>query len=867
MHDGLPDGAIFLERFAALTDRSPFLWQRRLYEDLAQGRFENLARCDIPTGLGKTSVVAIWLLALAAHPERVPRRLVYVVNRRTVVDQTTEEIRKLQRNLARAGVSDSLAALCVIPCDHPLAVSTLRGQFADNREWSSDPCRPAVIVGTVDLIGSRLLFNGYRAGFKTRPLQAAFLGQDALIVHDEAHLEPAFQKLLLAIEREQAQGRDGRPIRVIELSATTRGKTPTFQLLAAEASEQEVAKRLLASKRLELHSLDDPKQLPERLTELALRHQSTGAAVLIFARSVETVEKVAEALGKGNQVQKLTGTMRGEERDAIIENKIFRRFLPDSAGDGKDEGTPPVTGPVYLVCTSAGEVGVNISADHLVCDLTPFDSMTQRLGRVNRFGIRSDTVVAVACPTAFKDADDYDARLQKTLALLTQLNGDASSAALRRLDPHERADAFSAQPEFLETSEILFDAWALTSILDALPGRPKIEPYLHGIVENELPSTEIAWREEVGIITGGLLEAYPPAALLADYPLKPRELLRDRSDRVWKHLEKMAQRDGTSPVWIIDGERGVEVSTLAQLIARKERDKNCLTDRTLLLSPAIGGLDGGLLAGSVAKPVEDVADSPLSEDPRTRLRVWDGTAENSKMRLIREIKTREDVDDEPAAENEADEESSAPARQIWRWYELPARADNADSKYAPREIPLREHTDDVEAHARRFAEKLGLPPELAESIRVAGKFHDYGKDRAVWQRSIGNFDAKKVLAKSDGRKSTRDVRTDYRHEVGSLLDIMQEPEFRQLPEEMQDVTLHLIAAHHGRARPHFTPAETLDPQHAKAQSDALAAETPRRFARLQRRYGRWGLAFLESLLRAADYAASANPSATLKENS
>jgi len=37
------------------------------------------------------------------------------------------------------------------------------------------------------------------------------------------------------------------------------------------------------------------------------------------------------------------------------------------------------------------------------------------------------------------------------------------------------------------------------------------------------------------------------------------------------------------------------------------------------------------------------------------------------------------------------------------------------------------------------------------------------------------------------------------------------------------------------------------------------------FARLQRKYGRWGLAYLESLLRAADYAASANPSATLED--
>jgi CRISPR-associated endonuclease/helicase Cas3 len=49
---------------------------------------------DLPTGLGKTSVIAIWLLALSAQAVEgsvsLPRRLVYVVDRRTVVDQSTD---------------------------------------------------------------------------------------------------------------------------------------------------------------------------------------------------------------------------------------------------------------------------------------------------------------------------------------------------------------------------------------------------------------------------------------------------------------------------------------------------------------------------------------------------------------------------------------------------------------------------------------------------------------------------------------------------------------------------------------------------------------------------------------------------------
>ena len=171
----------------------------------------------------------------------------------------------------------------------------------------------------------------------------------------------------------------------------------------------------------------------------------------------------------------------------------------------------------------------------------------------------------------------------------------------------------------------------------------------------------------------------------------------------------------------------------------------------------------------------------------------------------------------------------------------------------------------VESLARSFAEKSGLAPELIEAVTLAGRFHDLGKRRQTWQQSIGNFDPTRVLAKSGRRSIPPQLRTDYRHEFGSVLDLESAPEFQQLSPEMKDVVLHLVAAHHGRARPHFPADEIFDPQHPHERAAALAAEAPRRFARLQRKYGRWHLAWLESLLRAADYAASANPSTTTEE--
>jgi len=92
----------FDEYFKALTGYSPFPWQGQLFKRFMQGEIPS--SCDLPTGLGKTSIMAIWLIALAKEA-KVPRRLVYVVNRRTVVDQATREAERLRENLERAGLT------------------------------------------------------------------------------------------------------------------------------------------------------------------------------------------------------------------------------------------------------------------------------------------------------------------------------------------------------------------------------------------------------------------------------------------------------------------------------------------------------------------------------------------------------------------------------------------------------------------------------------------------------------------------------------------------------------------------------------------------------------------------------------------
>jgi CRISPR-associated endonuclease/helicase Cas3 len=716
------------------------------------------------------------------------------------------------------------------------------------------------------MIGSGLLFSRYTCGFKTRPHHAALLGQDALLVHDEAHLEPAFQILLNSIVDEQKRCGDNRPLRVLQLSATNRNgaapdkSTPPLRLSEADKANETVRRRIHATKQLRLTAIADEKQLADQISEFSLARRDSGRAVLIFARSVEAVQKIESAIGKAKlPVVVLTGTMRGNERDKLVKDSTFLRFLPPSSRPGPTQKL--TDGTVYLIATSAGEVGVNLSADELVCDLSTFESMTQRFGRVNRFGDIADSTIDVVHPESFKADDPMDDARARTLALLRQLDDNASPHALGHLDPAARSAGFSPEPKIRPATDILFDTWAMSTIRGPLPGRPPVAPYLHGEAEWEPPETHVAWRDEVEIIGESLSSVYPPEELLADFPLKPHELLRDRSSRVWGELEKLADAvtaNGEKNVWIISDDGSVAPKRLKNLLEKES--EAFLHGRTIILPPSMGGLsERGLLDGkspALEGPSLDVADivnGPDEKPLRRRIRsaTTDVPVEHRGLCLVRAIDTLRD-------DEELDEKSEETlATRYWLWLEAP-RASGADSlRNAGKSTPLEDHLHDVEAHARAIVEKLKLPPSLTQCVILAARFHDLGKRRLYWQRGIGNMDATRWLAKAGPELRPRLLAEPYRHEFGSLLDAEKEQAFRALPPDEKDLVLHLIAAHHGRGRPHFPTGESFDPIAAYADAQRLDAEVPRRFARLQRRFGRWGIAYLESLLRAADYAASA----------
>ena len=205
--------------------------------------------------------------------------------------------------------------------------------------------------------------------------------------------------------------------------------------------------------------------------------------------------------------------------------------------------------------------------------------------------------------------------------------------------------------------------------------------------------------------------------------------------------------------------------------------------------------------------------------------------------------------------------------------------DDAAASGIARPIRLDNHLRGVEEFARRYALGCGLPPDLAETVACAGLLHDTGKADPRFQSLLqggARWLGGEPLAKSTAMPKTRSAyerarkAAGYpqggRHELLSMRLAESAPQLLPESDELRDLTLYLIAAHHGRCRP-FAPAAADDcnetvafalsgarmQRSCPARLERLDSGAAERYWRLARRYGWWGLAWLEALLRLADW--------------
>jgi len=152
------------------------------------------------------------------------------------------------------------------------------------------------------------------------------------------------------------------------------------------------------------------------------------------------------------------------------------------------------------------------------------------------------------------------------------------------------------------------------------------------------------------------------------------------------------------------------------------------------------------------------------------------------------------------------------------------------------------------AKAREISERLGLPAEYANMLQIVARLHDEGKRHDKWQNAFHARADGRPYAKTPG-PINQALLDGYRHEFGSLAAAAKDNELNAL-NDLKDLALHLIAAHHGFARPIISTRGCPDAPPSLLED--RAREVALRFARLQRQWGPWGLAWWESLVRTAE---------------
>ncbi|BAS26091.1 type I-G CRISPR-associated helicase/endonuclease Cas3g [Limnochorda pilosa] len=969
----------------ALHGHDPFPWQERLVHRVLEGPGWPEA-IGLPTAAGKTALIDIGVFALAAEAcrgpadRRTPRRLFFVVDRRVVVDAAFERARKLAESLREAssggeGILREVAtALGRYGGEVPLQATILRGGMHLDHGWARFPAQPMVCVSTVDQVGSRLLFRGYGVnGSKPNnllPIQAAFLGNDALILLDEAHMSDAFAATLKAIARYRtwAEAPVSSPWAVVQMSATLREEPAgVFRENDEDRRHEVLGPRLTASKPARLVKVPTAKATErdprarrraerENMEKLAahivaearrVQQETKARTVGVIVNRVGTARRAFSELAGDPSIEALLliGRSRPYERAEVLDEYLPRIRASSSVGVDAER-------PLFVVATQCIEVGADLDFEVLVTECAPIDALRQRFGRLDRLGRRGTSQAAVvvrADAVTGKSPSDpiYGPALARTWAWLeehaTKQPGtkvrtvDLGTAAMDAILPEGEALAELCTPA--RPAPVMLpghlDLWVQTSPVP----RPDPDPslFLHGpdaqpadvqvVWRADLPEDPSLWRDVVTLLppTSGEALALPVWAV-------QRWLAGGAVDDV-------PDLEGTPRAEEPEGPAGARRVALRWMGPDADRTQPITPGEitpgdTIVVPSSYGGCDRFGWHPASSLPVDDLGDRvSASARGKAVLRLHGALLDQALredvpapvpdlleklLTAVRQDETRSGVvqaeqrllehlpelDQAPGwMKTAAGALARDPSRRRFahpagegvllvggRFLHDPVEVmagltDEDDETSFVGGVPLASHLQSVAQEAKATAQACGLAERVVEVLEQAGAAHDLGKLDPRFQLLLhGGDEVAAAVAEAPLAKSPMPARSragiqlarrasglpaGYRHEATSLLLVEEQARGREGWEEWQrELFMHLVSSHHGCGRPFMPPvddhqAPVVSVGHAGrrfalrpdgfARLDGGVAE---RFWRLTRRFGWYGLAYLEAVLRLADHRVS-----------
>ena len=822
---------------AAFSGREPFDWQNKL----ANGQWPEVLVA--PTGSGKTAGITLaWMFQRLKCPNQTPRRLVWCLPMRTLVDQTKEVIESWLRGLDQAAI----VTKGLLPA--PEDVHVLRGGES-SRHWLYNPEQVAIIVGTQDMLLSRALMRGYASAPTLWPIEFGLLHRDAQWVFDEVQLMGAGRATsaqLEAFRRGDIGSKDSTvpayPTRSLWVSATLEpdwlatvdfeAPSRVLRINPGGESDKRIRKLVRAPKYLLKYPVfprssaaAHEKAYVNQLTSAVLKAHRPDHMTLVIVNQVvraqglyQSVCKILSEKGSGPEVVLLHSRFRSAERERELKGVL-------SANRSSD---------LIVITTQAVEAGIDISAAVMFLELAPWASMVQRFGRANR-----------------KAEVDGGARVFwiDLLAFPESDISKASKIAASLARPYEVKELEDAREKLLTLRDVA---------PIHLPRIDSIDSHARVVRRNDLDDFFDTDADLNGFHVD--VSAYVRSTRDTDV----RVFWRSEPDS-WEEVPKPGAQElcavpiGLAKKWIRDVKKGRRkpVFFIRDLQSRQRNGQNGNSPPgweqlrsdpwpglTILAYSRTGGYSERL--GFTGKP----ADIPVAIDSSNS-----DKANGSSV----------DVSD--------------------------GHNDDTESELGCN-VLLKDHLDHVTEEVEELSDKLGLSHTTKRLLVRAARWHDLGKAHEVFQstmrRGLNGVEAPKdgFLAKT-AKSNLRHKRAYFRHELASALALLAHENWSR----DADLLAFLVAAHHGKVRMNIRalpkennteverfargvwegdklpalelgsseswPGGSLTLSVMELGQNELSKESwTERTRSLLQKFGPFRLAYLEALLRIADWRAS-----------
>lgn len=750
----------FVRWFRQATGNEPYPFQVRF---ACEPTLPELV--DVPTGLGKTAMAVLgWLWRRRFAEETVrkatPRRLVYCLPMRVLVEQTAENSCKWIKKLKTAKILEDKG---------PLIHVLMGGE--EEEDWDIYPECDQIIIGTQDMLLSRALNRGYAATRFRWPVKFGLLNTDCLWVFDELQLMgaglatttqlEAFRRLLPDKDSDRAKNSHG--CRSVWMSATLRRewlKSVDFVPFVDEAQQitfdfkQEMNSSGPNQKASQ--ALEDRWQAKKPLMktkavmgdesglvqEIRKAHKLGTRTIVI----INTVKRASALVGKLEELNK-----NADKESALNIVLLHSRFRP---GDRKQqveralaEIKPGEQGTI-VVSTQVIEAGVDVSATTLFTELAPWASLVQRFGRCNRRGEANDRAAVhwIAMPTKDLEAEKVVAPYElKDLKVADEQLRKLSDVGLKTLRDNSLPLSF-AHTHVIRRKDLI-DLFDTTP--DLAGNDIDIDRFIRDVEESDV---QVFWRDYG--------KTPNDADGKGENPAPRREELCPAPIGEFKKFVAHTKRKGFIWRW----------SFLDKKWERVDQGKMSPGQVFLVRAEA-----GGYLADRGWN-----LDSPHRVDPIdppgiTRSTIPDATDEEPLSRI-----------------------------DVWQ--------------------TIAKHTDELCLEVDRIQSALGEGGREAEALRLAARWHDRGKAHTIFQNAIDDgqvverkgetihrykrpedWQGCRFVAKAEPGFWRRydwipqNGRKHFRHELASALSVL-DPRNDKIPDELRDLVAYLVASHHGKVR-------------------------------------------------------------------